>query len=80
MKDDKIYELTQYAEYEGSELGECLNLLIGLHNFRDYISEKFEISLEKELNEQLRHFKENTYWHKETVTTEEEITTLEWML
>jgi len=57
----KVEELREYAEYEGSELGELNNQLCNLvGGILDYASEEFQQSVYNEIDEQLKYFKENT--------------------
>ena len=53
-------ELTEYAELEGSELGDSCKLLIQVAYFHSYFTEEFQKSLELEIIAQLNHFKKNS--------------------
>jgi len=54
-------ELSEYAEIEGSELGEYCNLLIDLAHYGYCVrNESFAIEFDREIVEQLTNFKENT--------------------
>ena len=45
----ELEELQEYADMEGSELGEVWNLLISIARYPDYISEKFSENLVEEI-------------------------------
>ena len=41
-EDQKIItELNEYAQYEGSEVGEACNIIVHLANYPDYVSDSF---------------------------------------
>jgi len=71
-------ELKEYAELDGTELGEVCDSLIQLTHFGDYISEEFMESLETEIISQLENFKLNTTISKRVVTTQCVVKELEW--
>jgi hypothetical protein len=57
---DDILELQEYANIEGSELGEACWALIGLFGYRDYISDECAEIIKNEILKQLKNFKENS--------------------
>ena len=66
MNDDalKFYEcrelyddLQEYAQIEGTELGETCEILLQLHGCKDYVSKEFYESLIKEIKDQLDNFR-----------------------
>jgi len=71
--------LEEYAELEGSELGEACNLLITLTNFDYCFSESFNNSLVEEIKQQLQNFKDNSKITKKEVTRSYEVEQLEWI-
>ena len=53
-------ELQDYADLEGTELGEVCSLLISIYNNSEYVSNPFKNEVIKEIKRQLKNFKENT--------------------
>ena len=53
-----VIELNRYAEIEGSEIGDCCILLSALETHKDELSNKFYEALCKEIEYQLKLFKE----------------------
>ena len=64
-------QLKEYAELEGSELGEVNILLLQIINYRDYVSDEFKKALEKEMKTQLKYFKQQC----KIITREVKVTT-----
>jgi len=61
-------ELEEYAEMEGTELGELCGTLCSLMNYFDYTrTEEFESAVAAEIEQQLAYFKK----HSKVVETEE---------
>ena len=60
MNDLEIAKLTEYAELDGTEVGEMLGLLITIHQFESDMGDKFFKALEVEMQEQLHWFKTHT--------------------
>jgi hypothetical protein len=52
--------LEEYAELEGSELGEFINALIRLSRYTDFMDAGFRASLEAEMQNNLDWLKDNT--------------------
>ena len=63
---DVTKKLQKYADHEGTEFGEMLNLLIALS--RCSLGVEFERALHEELKAQLKWFKQNSRFKKLTVT------------
>ena len=77
MKVEDLYEkaelLMEYADLEGSELGDFnLKLCDLVGGLLDYSSEGFQEAVEKEVSSQLLWFQENT----KIITSEREIITV----
>lgn len=53
-----VTELHRYAELEGSEIGDCCILLSSLETYKDELSNEFYTALCKEIEYQLKIFKE----------------------
>ena len=65
-----IAKLRDYADLEGSELGESINILIALLNYEPYLSNYVIRAIEAELIYQYEWFEENTaiVEHTNTIT------------
>lgn len=50
-------DLLKYAELDGTEWGETLQILCNLASYRDYISEELAAALDKEMSDQLQYAK-----------------------
>ena len=75
-------ELTQYAELEGSELGEACELLVALsRHYEDYLTKDFIKVLRVEMFEQLENFKASSkiVERTETVSYNRTFKELEWL-
>jgi len=57
---EEYNELKEYAELEGSELGESINSLLSMYNDEDYIGKEFFKHLKVELKRQLNYFRNNS--------------------
>jgi len=65
--DFTLSELDEAAEYEHTEIGEVWSLLVKLHEYENYLSEKFTRMLEREIESQYKDFKK--YYELEENTT-----------
>lgn len=70
--------LSDYAELEGSELGEMWSLMAQLAYYEDYMGEEFANALLKEMTEQLEYVQENTEIATETEMIPTKVTRLNW--
>lgn len=52
--------LFEYAELEGCELGEAIEILLDFRPFLDYLSDEFKQAYIDEIKYQLQWFKDNT--------------------
>lgn len=52
-------ELSEYAQIEGTKYGEACNILMATSNFSEYFSEEFLNAVVKEMELQLKNFKDN---------------------
>jgi hypothetical protein len=77
--EDEYNKLKEYAELEGSELEEAVNLLMSLHNYEDYIGEEFFKHLKIELKRQLNYFKNNSKIVEREYTTINKYKELDWI-
>lgn len=75
----KIMQLEEYAELEGSEIGESCMYLISLYRRRDYLSNHFINAVELEIDYQLDNFKENCRVVERESTHKYIIKELEWI-
>lgn len=57
--DSMVEELREYAELEGSEIGEICLLLYDIYRYSPYMSESFRKAVEKEVKNQLQNFKDH---------------------
>ena len=73
-----VEELKKYAELEGAEIGELCYHLCELSRYMDYVSDEFETALHKEIEVQLRNFKENATIVERPETFTQIVTELEW--
>lgn len=71
-------QLKEYAELEGSEVGEVCNLLLQITSYRSYVSDEFIESLEKEMKAQLKNFKDNCKIITRKVKSTQTIKELDW--
>jgi len=71
-------KITEYANLEGSELGEACNLLLQIRGYRDFLSAEFKESLEKEIKMNLKNFKDNCRIITKKVKRTDIIKELEW--
>ena len=56
-----IEELREYAELEGSELGDSCEMLILIYqSYSECFSDEFLCAMEKEIRFQLQYFKDNS--------------------
>ena len=84
MKEDylmekEIKELEEYANMEGTEIGELCHVLIRMANYRDYMSDEFRLALEKEIKSQLNMFKGSTQIVEKVETFTQKFKELEWL-
>lgn len=72
------HELSKYAEYEGTEVGETCIALIQVSRYYSYLSDEFLAALYLELTSQLDNFKEyaTIVEHEETFTRT--VVSVEW--
>lgn len=63
----KAEKLMEYANLEGSEIGEACRLLCDLAGYTDYIGDDLAEHLEKEIEFQLLHFQVNSKIVEKTV-------------
>jgi len=70
--DKIIEELVRASQNEGTETGECWGRLCDMWRYGDYVSDEFEIALEKEIRHQHKFMKENWTWveHKSSTCKE----------
>jgi hypothetical protein len=81
MKELSVLEhqqLVEYANLDGSELGEACSILIQMWDYRDYISNEFKEALEKELKTQVKNFKDNCKIVTKKVKLTQVVKELEW--
>ena len=71
-------ELSEYADMEGTEVGEICRLLISVLDYESYVSQAFYESVVKEAREQLENFKENSIIKEEEVVRVQSIKYVEW--
>jgi hypothetical protein len=76
--DKEIEELEEYAMMEGTEIGELCGKLLSLVSLSSYASDEFQNSLAREINLQLKNFKENSEIVERTVTETTTYKELEW--
>lgn len=65
---EEAHKLREYAELEGSELGEVCIRLYALQQYSSHLSDELLFILAKEIKEQLEWFEENTKIVEETET------------
>jgi len=75
---DIAQQLSEYADLEGSELGEVCAGLIQLTYYTSYLDNEFVKALRKEVEDNLTSFKEGSKIVTEEVTRTATETTLEW--
>ena len=63
-------ELIRYAQLDGTEWGEAMELLIQLSERLDYVSDELSAMIQKEINDSLAYVKANA----EIIETEETFT------
>ena len=73
---EAIEVLSEFAEHEGTELGEAWNYLLGLNQNADYISSEFSQCIEETIIKEAEAAKKNFYFEKETFTREFEVVNL----
>jgi hypothetical protein len=56
---DILEELQDFADEEGTEMGEMLSLIIQLYSYSDYMGDDLVDAVKAELYEQHKYFKEN---------------------
>jgi len=72
-------ELQEYTDIERTELGEACLLLTSLISYGDYISEQFSQALEREIEAQLKNFKENSRIVESEISGKRKYIDLEWI-
>lgn len=78
MKSEQIQKLCEYAEADGSELGDAIDALIALSRYDYILSESLNDLIQKEMESQLENFQENCEIVEEIVATEYKVVSLEW--
>lgn len=71
-------QLEEYAQLEGTEIGEVGLLLSQLVSYEPYMSKQFVKALQKELTDQLDNFKKNTTIVDDVEKIERPFKRLEW--
>lgn len=71
-------QLEEYAQLEGTEIGESCLLLTQLVSYEPYLSDEFVAALTKEMTSQLENFKENTTIVDDVEKIERPFKRLEW--
>lgn len=72
MLDQKdLDKLTEYADFEGTELGEACGLLLQLYGYSDYVSKVFSKAVETEIKKQLKYFQEHTMFVERVIEPHE---------
>ena len=83
MKYEQVIEirekLKEYADWEGTEIGEMCATLIQLSHYLDYMSESFQKELCNELKSQLDMFETSTKIVERTQTFTRTVKDLEWI-
>ena len=65
---EAIKLLQEYADLEGTELGEACNLLISLHGYYYCLSDDLNKLISKEIHKHLNYFLENSIIEKKEIT------------
>lgn len=73
-----VSKLQNYAQLEGTELGEACSLLCRLYNYSPYLGESFNKSLLDEIRGQLHNFVAHSKIVTRVETTKLNIQELEW--
>lgn len=60
MNEDQLIELEEYADLEGSELGEVVHLLLRLNQYQYGLSDEFKKALASEIESIYRLFANET--------------------
>ena len=77
--DKIIEELTEYAEAEGTEIGELCQFLITIRQYSDYfLNNETKKAIEAEIKSQLQNFKDHSFFSYRTVKQEKIVRELEW--
>ena len=75
---EKELEFEEYVKLEGSEIGEACYALLQLAKYPDYVSEEFQLAIEKEIDVMLEMFKEETRIVEREETYTRKVVELEW--
>jgi len=73
-----VDELTEYANLEGSEVGEACRLLIALAGYESYLGDSFYLALVGELHDQLKNFKEHATIREEEIISRQIHRVIDW--
>lgn len=68
ITEEEKEKLLEFAELEGCETGEAIQVLLPLHNYRGYLADDFILALEIELKRLLNEFKEHYIIVEDEVT------------
>lgn len=71
-------ELEEYANWEGTELGEMTSALISLSHYPDYMTEDLWKVVYRELEYTLKMFQQQTRWVEKETTYTRKVKELEW--
>ena len=69
---EKIEELQEYADLDGSEVGEGLWSLIDMNSVKHYLNKEFKEAVDREIDLQLKWFRDNTVIKSKTEIIENE--------
>ncbi len=78
MDENQIEIIRKYAELDNTEYGETCLALINLYEHGQLVTVEFVEALEKEIEEHLNNFIENSEIITEEVTRTEKVIHLEW--
>ena len=77
--DEKIEKLLEYAEYEGTEWSELIELLSKLYHYQDYMSGTLSRNLEDEICDQYEWASTHLRIVEEKVQTHHTVKTVEYI-